>query len=79
MEKNNIGKQMRRDYRLKHGHFPENYRAKINCTVCQIEDLTTHAIIANQAGGNYDAYIDKTAYPQEIKDAVKTIVHDKSH
>jgi hypothetical protein len=47
--KNEIYKTFRKDYKLEHGHYPENYHAKIGCKVCQDETDKTWSIISGQA------------------------------
>lgn len=64
-------KQMRKDYKAEHGHFPDDYKARMNCVVCQVKSLTEHAIIANAAKGDALVFIDQTDYSDQVKQMAK--------
>lgn len=63
-----------KEYRAEHGHHPEDIKARIDCTVCQVKSLVEHAIISVQASGDpqkYVSFIDSTTYSDSVKSLAK--------
>lgn len=67
-------REARRAYRAEHGHAQDDFKARIDCIVCQVKALVEHAIIARQASGSHDRcleMIDETGYSDEVKGRAK--------